>query len=163
MARPADPTRARRGTGNRPKAGEVKSTELDVVVGEVMPEPPEDLPGDAQDMFRAVIAELWPRGLRDTDVEAVAMMCWSAYLHQEARREIAANGLMIYTVRGAAVNPLIKVARDEAAVYLRIANEFGLTLASRLRLGLMQLAGESLLNTLNDELDGPTVGVRVNV
>lgn len=158
--RPADPTRARRQTGHRPKPGEAKPAAQAAVSAAVvqastpaLPEPPADLTPEAQEMFRRVVAELVPRGLREADLEAVAMMCYSAQIHLEARRRIAETGVLVKGLRGPMVNPLIKVARDEANTYLRLANEFGLTLAARLRLGLMQLAGESILTSLNKDLD----------
>lgn len=161
--RPADPTRARRQTGNRAKPGEAKvsttakkAAELAVVVQPAtpaLPEPPPDLPPEAQEMFRRVVAELMPRGLREADLEAISMLCYSAHLHVEARRKIAETGILVKGLRGPMVNPLVKVARDEANTYLRLANEFGLTLAARLRLGLIQLAGESILTSLNNDLD----------
>jgi P27 family predicted phage terminase small subunit len=154
MGRPADPTRARRGTGNRPQAGQAKTTEIVALPKTTLPEPPADLPPAAQEMWQRVIVELAPRGLRDADLESIAMMCYSAHIHREAREKIMETGVLVKGPRGPMVNPLVKVARDEAATYLRLANEFGLTLASRLRLGLMQLAGESILSSLNREIDG---------
>lgn len=157
--RPADPTRARRQTGNRPKPGEAKIAALPaptaVVPAELFPAPA-DLPAEAAEMYRRVVQELAPRGLREADLEAISMMCHSAWVHYEARRAVAQKGVLVKGPRGnAVVNPLIKVARDEAATYLRLADSFGLTLAARLRLGLMQLAGESILATLNKDLDTP--------
>lgn len=152
--RPADPTRARRQTGHRPKPGEAKpATEIVPATTAPLVQPPPDLAPEAQEMFSRIVAELAPRGLRESDVEAIGMMCHSAYVHLEARRRIAEMGVLVRTPRGTVVNPLVKIARDEAATYLRLANEFGLTLASRLRLGLMQLAGESILQSLNRDLD----------
>ena len=157
MPRKADPTRARRQTGNRPKPGEAKpAKEIAVLPAVEIFQPPPDLPEQAQEMFAKVVSELAPRGLRESDLESIAMMCYSAHVHREARRQISATGVLVKGPRGPMVNPLIKVARDEANTYLRLANEFGLTLAARLRLGLMQLAGESILSALNRELDeGP--------
>ena len=155
MARPADPTRAKRQTGNRPKPGEAKK-QAEIVPAMVQPQLPQaplDLADDAQAMYQMIVAELMPRGLREADLQSVAMMCHSAWLHKEARASIAKQGLLVKGPRGPMVNPLIKVARDEAATYLRLANEFGLTLAARLRLGLMQLAGESILESLNKDLE----------
>lgn len=114
-------------------------------------------------MFRRVVADLMPRGLREADLEAISMMCYSAHIHYEARRQIAATGVLVKGLRGPMVNPLIKVARDEANTYLRLANEFGLTLAARLRLGLMQLAGESMLEAMSKDLDKPDITVQVQV
>lgn len=152
--RPADPTRAKRGTGNRPKPGEAKIAK-EVAVIDHLPQPPAGLPAPAQEMFRRIVAELHPRGLRDADIDAVAMLAHSAWLHQEARARIAESGLLVKGPRGPMVNPLIKVAREEAQVYLRLSDSFGLTISSRLRLGLMQLAGEGMLASLNKELDTP--------
>lgn len=152
--RPADPTRARRATGNRPQAGEVKTPEVSIVLrDENLPVAPEYLPEGAQETFNRIVDELQPRGLRDADLEAIAMLCQSAWIHQEATKNIASQGLIVKGARGPMVNPLVKVARDEAANYLRLADAFGLTLGSRLRLGLMQLTGESILSSLNRELD----------
>lgn len=168
--RPADPKRTVRKTGNRPLPGEAKvaktgATDLAIVKTSTpgFPEPPEDLPAPAQEMFRRVVAELAPRGLREADLEAVSMMCYSAHIHYEARRQIAATGVLVKGQRGPMVNPLIKVARDEANTYLRLANEFGLTLAARLKLGLMQLAGESMLDAMSNDLDRPDVAVQVRL
>lgn len=151
--RPADPTRTRRATGNRPQAGEVKTPAIIQVLDNNLPKPPDYLPDGAKETFSRIIEELTPRGLRDADLEAIAMLCQSAWIHQEATRNIATQGLIVKGARGPMVNPLVKVARDEAANYLRLADAFGLTLGSRLRLGLMQLTGESILSSLNRELD----------
>lgn len=53
---------------------------------------------------------------------------------------------------------LLKIHREQSARYMSIANEYGLTLASRLRLGLMQLAGESILAGIDRDL-----GIEVRV
>lgn len=144
----------------RPAAPVVSS--LVPVTGSGIPVPV-DLPESAQDLFRRVVDELAPRGLRDVDVEALTLMCHSAWVHTEARRMIQQEGLLVYGPKGPAVNPLIKVARDEAATYLRIAESYGLTFAARLRLGLMQLAGESMLSALSADLDTPGTSFVVKV
>lgn len=152
--RPADPTRARRQTGNRPQAGEVKTPEIVVrIMEDHLPSAPEYLPDGAKEIFTNIVRELSTNGLRDADLEAVAMLCHSAWIHQEATRLIASQGLIVKGPRGPMVNPMVKVARDEASNYLRMADAFGLTLGSRLRLGLMALTGESILASLNKELD----------
>lgn len=159
MPRKADPTRARRGTGHRPKPGETRTTDLPVpavVVEDAAAIPvPDDVADDVAAMYRRIVSELAPRGLRDADHDALLMMCHSAHIHAAARRVIAEKGVVVAGPKGPMVNPMIKVARDEAATYLRLANEYGLTLAARLRLGLMQLAGESILASLSRDLDDP--------
>lgn len=160
--RPPDPTRAKRGTGNRPQTQPVKALPA-------LPETsgfpvPQELPDEAREMYERVVRELEPRGLREADLDALTMMVHSAYVHRQAREFVARNGVMVLVNGRPVVNPAIKVARDEAAMYLRIAQEYGLTLAARLRLGLMQLAGESMLSSMNRDLDRQAgVEVRVNV
>lgn len=124
---------------------------------------PATLPPEGRDLFERVVAELTPRGLRPVDLEALEIMCHSAYAHRKAREFVAKHGVMVQANGRIIPNPALKVARDEAAAYMRIAQEYGLTLAARLRLGLMQLAGESMLASLSRDLDRPDVEVRVNV
>ena len=129
--------------------------------GEALPEPV-GLPEAVVPLFRAVVAELAPRGaLGPADVEALTMMCWAAWTHAEARRLISEHGVLGEGLHGPVVNPMLKVARDEAATFQRIAQEYGLTLASRLKLGILQLAGESILKSLSDDLDAPGVTIEV--
>lgn len=160
--RKPDPTRARRKTGNRPQAGENKAVVVPVVETLAII-PPDSLPAPAQKMWVTIVEELQSRGLKEVDLEAITMLCHSAWLHSEARKKIAETGVLVKGPNGPMVNPLIKVARDEASTYLRLSNEFGLTVASRLRLGLIQLAGESIIGSLNRDLDQASSGVSIQV
>lgn len=117
-------------------------------------EPPEDLPEPVRDIWRRAVVELYPRGLKEADLEAIRMMCHAAHRHQEAASKVNEYGILVQGDRGPMVNPLIKVEKDMAATYLRIAESYGLTIASRMRLGLMQLTGQSILQGLNADLDG---------
>lgn len=161
--RPPDPTRARRGTGHRPTAGDLVPAAAPVVEIEAAPEfaIPATLPPEGREMFERIVDELAPRGLKPVDLEALEMMCHSAYAHRKAREFVAQHGVMVQVNGRILPNPALKVARDEAAAYTRIATEYGLTLAARLRLGLMQLAGESMLASLSKDLDRPDVVVQV--
>jgi phage terminase small subunit len=60
--------------------------------------------------------------------------------------------MLVKGQRGPMVNPLLKVERDEAATYLRLAETLGLTPVARLRLGLITLAGASILAGIDAEL-----------
>jgi P27 family predicted phage terminase small subunit len=99
------------------------------------------------------MAELTNQGLRDGDLEAVRMLCLAAHRHREAGALIHRYGMLVDGPKGPIVNPMIRVERDSARLYAQLADAFGLTLSSRLRLGLIQLAGQSLLKALNDDLD----------
>jgi P27 family predicted phage terminase small subunit len=168
MARPADPTRTRRQTGNRPKPGEAKVADLvptevkDLVEGKRSWEPPADLPELAKPIWNDVVAELEPRGLRPADLEAVRVMVLAAVRHRQASAAVDQYGLIVEGPKGPMVNPAVKIEKDTAATFLRFAEAFGLTLAARLRLGLMQLAGESILTSLSKDLDTPPITIEVN-
>lgn len=116
--------------------------------------PPADLPAAVHDMWNTVVNELAARGIRQSDLEGVRIMVMAAHRSRQASAFIEEWGLMVETERGPQPNPMLKIEKDQAATFLRYAEAFGLTLSARLRLGLMQLAGQSLLASLNDDLDG---------
>lgn len=148
--RKPDPNRAKRGTGNRPQAGK-KTTKLVPQVVEpslvrvIAAELPDGLP---RAIFLRATGELAGR-LNDTDLEALRMMAWSLYRHEQAQAHVEAHGLMVDTPFGPKVNPMLKVARDEGSFYLKIADQYALTFVARLRAGLLQLAGQSLMKDLH--------------
>jgi P27 family predicted phage terminase small subunit len=160
--RKADPTRARRGTGHRKKAGEVAFADepgaVLLVTGSGPPAPPDDLEHPhAREVWTEVVAELYPRGLRPVDYVAIRMLANQAALAFEAAAGVngwQAKGVVVTGARGVPiVNPLVRVERDAANLYLRFSERFGLDVASRMRLGLLQLAGQSLADALQDDLE----------
>jgi phage terminase small subunit len=148
--RKPDPQRRARKTGNTPKPGhkttkivpQDHSNNLALCMAQELPE------GLAREVFLRSIDELSDR-LRDTDLEALRMMSWSIYRHQQAQAIVERDGMMVTTPFGPVVNPMLKVAREEAKLYLKIADEYALTFVARLRAGLMQLAGQSLMRDLH--------------
>lgn len=149
--RKPDPKRAARKTGNTPQTGKRKTkiTPIDSTPPLILQFASELPEGAPREMFLRATAELAGR-LADTDLEALSMMAWSVCHYQEAQRSIAEDGMMVKTEWGPRVNPMLKVARDEAQLYLKIADQYGLTFVSRLRTGLMQLAGQSLMRDLHE-------------
>jgi len=148
--RKADPQRAKRGTGHSPQVGKKTTRVVPQVVDsrlslEIAAELPEGLP---REMFLRAVGELAGR-LADTDFEALRMMAWSVYRHQQAQEYVERDGMVVDTPFGPRVNPMLKVARDEAQLYLKIADQYALTFVARLRAGLLQLAGQSLMKDLH--------------
>jgi P27 family predicted phage terminase small subunit len=158
--RPVDPTAAKRGTSHRSEA--VKPPEGLAVAAVPLEEslqPPEGLPEAAHILWRVAVEELCSlRTLHASDLPLLEMMVTSAYRHRQASVQIDALGILVKGQRGPMVNPLLKVERDEAATYLRLAETLGLTPVARLRLGLIKLAGASLLAGIDAEL-----GIQVRV
>lgn len=158
--RPADPTRARRGTGNREKPGEAKKVKAVVPVpgsAVMVPEsypPPAELPSAVHPVWRAAVADLGGANhMRDSFVPALVAYCNAVWVHAEASVNIQNFGLLVNGQHGPIPNPLLKVQKDAAATMLRMAETLGLTPAARIRVGLMEVTGMSLLAGLNQTLD----------
>ena len=153
--RPVDPTRAKRGTGNRPKPGEAKKANTPVVIGApVQYAPPASLPAEVHDVWTAIVQDLGGSNhMRESFVPSLSAYCQAVYLHAQASANIQQYGVLVKGTAGPIPNPLIKVQKDAAATMLRYAESLGLTPAARIRLGLMEITGMSLLSTLNTALD----------
>lgn len=160
--RPPDPARARRGTGNRPKPGEAKKVKplvpvigSAVAVSEAFP-PPADLPEAVHEVWRAAVADLGGANhMRDSFIPTLAAYCQAVYVHAQASANIAQYGVLVRGQNGVpAANPLLKIQKDAAATMLRYAETLGLTPAARIRVGLMEVTGMSLLAGINATLDG---------
>jgi P27 family predicted phage terminase small subunit len=161
--RPADPTRARRGTGNRPKPGEAKASKVPLVVPGAsavsLPEsfpPPAELPVQVHDVWRAAVADLGGANhMRDSFMPALSAYCNAVYIHAQAAANIQEYGVLVAGPNGMPIaNPLLKVQKDAAATMLRFAETLGLTPAARIRVGLMEVTGMSLLAGINQALGG---------
>lgn len=158
MGRPVDPTRRRRGTGNRPQAGDARLSLVAPLPAAAPPPVPDELTSledpYAAAVWETAVAELHHRGLKPADLEAVRMLCIQAHRARQASAYIERYGLLVENNRGGLTeNPMIRVERDATREYVRLAQDFGLTFAARLRLGLLQLTGESILRSLNEDLD----------
>lgn len=158
--RPADPARARRGTGNRPKPGEAKPAKPIVPLTVLAVEPVEQfpptptVPTEVHDVWRAAVADLGgANNMRESYVPALEAYCLAVYLHAQAAANLRRYGVLVAGQRGPMPNPMLKVQKDAAATMLRYAETLGLTPAARIRLGLMEITGMSLLSTLNAGLD----------
>lgn len=153
--RPKKPTRSRTRTGNRRKPNEApKLATVTNLPGRVIEAPPpDDLPEACKAMWEIIVGELAHRNLNPADLEAIRQLVTAAYRARQAAAEINRLGILVQGERGPMVNPLCKLERDATMTYLRLAEQYGLTIASRLRLGLMALAGETVLSALNEDLD----------
>ena len=147
--RPPDPGRAKRGTGHRALVGQAKPVE-------VLPstlrdaDPPASLPMAAHDLWRIVREELAGRGLTASDLPLVEMLVVTAARNRDARAAVTKAGVLLKDAKTGRLvaNPMLKVEKETAATYLRLAETLGLSPASRVRLGLMQIAGQSMLVTI---------------
>ncbi len=155
--RPRDPTRTRRRTGHRRKPHEAPALKIvQSPLPSAMLPPPETLPPQMVPTWNRVV-EAMPTAPRTGDAFVI-----EAFVRQYHRMQAAGElvdpesgyGVAVRKVNGdITASPFLKAERDSAAMVLRIAEHFGLTIASRMRLGLMQLAGETLAQALSRDLE----------
>jgi len=152
-------SRAPSGTSHHPDATDrtveiVEQVHSDDLVRAIAAEIPDGTP---RAVFLRAVEELGGR-VRDTDLEALRIMAVALHNYGEAQQHIARYGTLVASVMGNLMpNPALKVARDEANLYLKIADQYALTFVSRLRAGLLQLAGQSMLQQLHDGVAGAIV------
>ncbi len=148
------PKRRPKGTSHHPAAGEqvveIVAQEHDSeLVRAIAAELPEGLP---RQVFLRSIEELGDH-MRDMDLEAMRVMAWAVHRSNEAQQDVEVHGMFeVHELYGKRPNPALKVARDEANLYLKIADQYALTFVSRLRAGILQLAGQSMLQQLHESM-----------
>ena len=150
--RPVDPKRARRGTGNREVRGAVAVVPADVDVDAFMA--PKEMPASAREVWSVVVTDLVDTGhLRRSDTPLVKAYCEAVYVHAEASANIHRFGLNVKTTDGRIVtNPMLKVQKDAATTMRQLSDVMGLNPLARIRAGLMEVAGASIVNDLRDRL-----------
>jgi phage terminase small subunit len=129
----------------------------------------------ARECWNVAVEELWERGLRRADLLELRLMCEQyAVAHEAANGRFGFQvvGIVIPDPRGDIIepdpdrpgelrtrhtafmpNPTVRLGRDAANTFMRMAASFGLDVASRMRLGLMVLSGQSLADALMEELE----------
>jgi P27 family predicted phage terminase small subunit len=180
--RPKDPTRARRRTGHRRKPDEAPALKIVPVPGDApYLSPPRcevcggegaltkgkardecpgcagtgtSLPAEMVSTWTAVVAALGPTStLRDGDAFALELLVRQYHRVKQAGELVDKYGIVSRSESGAVtVSPFVKAERDATAAFLRLAEHYGLTVASRMRLGLLQLVGKTLSQQLLDDL-----------
>jgi P27 family predicted phage terminase small subunit len=107
-------------------------------------------------LWREVCEELAPRGLRPAHLPLIEMLVTAIVRNREARAKLAeGSAVLVWGDKDNprfATNPWVKIEKDTAATYLRLAETLGLTPAALARLGLMQVAGQSILVTIAREV-----------
>lgn len=155
--RPKDPTT----NTSRSHRSEIVKAPAELAVAHVHTDiaPPDTVPPEAHAIWHVAIDELTAlRNLHESDLPLIEMLVLSAYRHRQASAQLNQYGVLVKGQRGPMVNPLLKVEKETAATYQRLAETLGLTPVARLRLGLIRMAGESILEGIDREL-GITVHV----
>lgn len=151
-----DPMSQKKGTGKR---GPKKPTPADDLAVCTKIAPPAHMNAAAAEVWGMVAAEMARNNqLREVDTISLTMLCDAWFNYAEATANIQQYGVLVRGDRGPMPNPAIKIQRDASAGILQLSDRLGLTPLSRLRLGLLQLTGQSVLASIDKEL---TVQVKV--
>lgn len=149
--RPKDPGAGRRGTGRKPPPAAPPA--VIEPAGACAVEPPADLEGVALEAWRVCAAEmLGNRQLRASDLIVLRAYVEAVHVHAEATAKVHEFGVLVASPRGPIPNPMIRVA-DNAARTIRLLSEnLGLNPIARIRAGIMEVAGASLVLDIRERL-----------
>jgi P27 family predicted phage terminase small subunit len=117
----------------------------------------------AKDLWRTILTEVARHELRAGDLPLIEAMFVAKVRHMQAGAHVKKNGVMVEQVLFVTddgtpvvreiVNPMLRVEREQALVYDRLAQRLGLSPEARIRLDLMQIAGATLLGSLRKSLE----------
>jgi P27 family predicted phage terminase small subunit len=121
-----------------------------VIGGMEAPPPPGSLPPEAQALWQEVVTRLHQVGVVDVvDGAALQAMCVQWARAERARAVIAEEGMFALGSTGQLVeHPALAVERAAHAMFLRFAEQYGLTAAARARIAAVLMGGGG-----KDELD----------
>ena len=136
--------------GGRPQVGELSR-------------PPRHLPKEGRDYWRTTVARLVDIGMIDrVDRPALEMLATAYARWRQAGKLLADGDLLEFGARGQLKqNPAVRVERDAATVYMRIAEHFGVTPIARSRLGLAEIHRRSLEAEMATALAGEAIDAEV--
>ncbi|MDD5002299.1 MAG: P27 family phage terminase small subunit [Thiomonas arsenitoxydans] len=155
--RKPDATKSRRGTARKPEPG--KRAAVAKYVPPIAPElagasPPETLDEVGQQAWLAAVTEMSAnRALRDVDLVLVGSWAAAVQLHEQAGAILAERGILAIGASGAPIpHPAVKMQRDAATTIRQLSDVLGLNPLARIRAGLMEIAGQSMLVDLRERL-----------
>jgi P27 family predicted phage terminase small subunit len=127
--------------GTRSTVSHRRIPEPVVVRGVQPPQKPRGMPRDAQRAWEAIVPPLAGIGLLDAiDEVALEAMCTAYARAKEAGRIVDRDGHFTTGSAGQIVeHPAVGIERASVALFLRYAEQYGLTPSARTRLGLTEL------------------------
>ena len=107
----------------------------------------------ARILWQTMLAAVARSELRPEDLPLVEACAIAKYRHAEAGAFIKKWGLMVKGgPDGIKRNPMLEEERQQALLYDRLAQRLGLSPEARIRMHLMQIAGTSLLGSLQSKI-----------
>ena len=103
-----------------------------------------------------MLGEIARTELRYADLPLIESLLIAAYRRTQATLLVGQLGMLVRGPNGPVLNPALKEERNQALLYDRLAQRVGLSLESRVRLRLMEIAGSSMLAALAREAEEST-------
>ena len=100
------------------------------------------------------------RHLREPDLVLLKSYCEAVATHAAASADIHERGLLVENAFGPCVNPLVKVQKDAAVTIRQLSDVLGLNPLARIRAGILEIAGASILMDIRDRLVKEVTGGR---
>ena len=107
-------------------------------------------------LWQQILHEIARTELRAADLPLIESLLIAAYRRTQATLLVAQLGVLVRGPNGPVLNPALKEERNQALLYDRLAQRVGLSLESRVRLRLMEIAGSSMLAALAREAEEST-------
>lgn len=102
-------------------------------------------------LWQQLLQEIARTELRCADLPLIESLLVAAYRRTQATLLVEQLGMLVRGPNGPMLNPALKEERQQALLYDRLAQRVGLSLESRVRLRLMEIAGASMLSALARE------------
>lgn len=83
------------------------------------------LPESIRPLYDSIVKR-FNKDLTEIEERTLQMLCWSAYVHQDAVKTIAETGLLVKSPRGAIIHPLVRIAKEEADTFIKLSNQLNL-------------------------------------
>lgn len=117
----------------------------------VVPQPPDDLPKEGRELWQKVLPWLTEvNAVQEIDLAAVKAMCVAWAQSERLRKVLDEQGYFTLGSMGQQiVHPALAAQNRASQMFLNYAQEFGMTIIARTRLGLMAVQAKSI----QDEMD----------
>jgi len=106
-----------------------------------------------KNLWRTITTDAAAHDLRPGDVPILEMLLVATFRHQQAGQIVQKVGAMVKSTYGPMPNPMLAEERHQAALADRLAQRFALSPEARVRLDLLNVSGQMMLQTLNARLD----------
>lgn len=146
--RPVEDLRREDNPGKRKLAKPLKLAGAGII------EAPPDLPEDGRELWEEVVGRLYDSGVIDkVDRAALKAMCVQWAMAEQASRVLAKQGYFTTGSTGQLVeHPAVAIVRNAHSMFLRFAEQYGLTASARARIAATIL-GARPADQLNEFID----------